>query len=139
MTVNIYIHQTIKGPKRQQGYGIYILEAITLQGPVTKTCKEAVEASENEAWLITLGSALSHMTCPSDLNLFFDSKWLGTALTEWLPKWRETEYLSAKGEKVKNADIWEKVGNELAKHNVTVKVGEPHSYRNWLINNAKTA
>lgn len=139
MTVNIYIHQTIKGPKKQEGVGIYVLEAITPQGPVTKTFKETVEASENEAWMRVLGSALKHMTLPSDLNLFFDSQWLGAAVESWLPQWRENDYMSAKGTKIKNAEVWEEIGTALALQNVTVKVGVTHEYRNWLINNAKTA
>ena len=139
MTVNIYIHQTIKGPKRQEGVGIFVLEAITPQGPFTKTFKEKIEASENEAWLRILTLALSHMMHPSDLNLYFDSKWLGAAVEKWLPKWRKTEYLSAKGERIKNADLWEEVGTALAKQNVTVFVGTEHSYKKWLENNAKTA
>ena len=139
MTVNIYIHQTIKGPKRQEGVGIYILEAITPQGPVTKTFREKVEASENEAWMRVLGSALKHMTLPSDLNLFFDSQWLGTAVETWLPRWRENDYLSAKGIKIKNSEIWQEIGTALEQHNVTVKAGVAHEYKNWLINNAKTA
>lgn len=86
-----------------------------------------------------LGSALKHMTHPSDLNLFFDSQWLGAAVESWLPQWRENDYLSAKGTKIKNAEVWEEIGTALAQQNVTVKVGVTHEYRNWLINNAKTA
>ena len=139
MTVNIYLHQTIKGPKRQEGIGIFVLEAMTSQGPITKTFKEKIEASENEAWMRILGLALSHMNHPSDLNLFFDSQWLGAAVEDWLPKWRENNYLSAKGTLIKNADLWEEIGTALAQQNVTVKVGVSHSYRTWLINNSKTA
>lgn len=139
MTVNIYIHQTIKGPTRQEGVGIYVLEAVTPQGPITKTYTEKIEASENEAWMKVLGSALSHMTHPSDLNLYFDSQWLGAAVENWLPQWRESGFISARGVRIKNAELWEEISTALEQHNVTVKIGVSHSYRNWLINNAKTA
>lgn len=139
MTVNIYLHQTIKGPARQEGVGIYVLEAVTPQGAYTKTFKEKIEASENEAWMRVLGLALAHMIHPSDLNLYFDSQWLGAAVENWLPSWRERGYLSAKGQPIKNRDLWEEIGTALEKQNVTVKVGVSHSYRSWLINNAKTA
>ena len=79
------------------------------------------------------------MTLPSDLNLFFDSQWLGTAVESWLPRWRENDYLSAKGIKIKNSEIWQEIGTALEQHNVTVKAGVAHEYKNWLINNAKTA
>lgn len=139
MKVNVYMYQTAKGPRRQQAFGIYILEAETTQGPVTKTIHLQTEGSENEANLKVLADALEHLKKPTDLSIYTESQWLSTALTEWLPKWRETEYLSAKNEKVAFSDIWEKVGKILESQNMTVFCQNEHSFRGWLIKNAKTA
>ena len=139
MKVNIYMYQTVRGPRRQQAYGIYVLEAETAKGPYTKTINLQVEGSENEANLKVLEDALSRLTMATDLSIYTESAWLSTALTEWLPKWRETEYLSAKNEKVAFSDIWEKVGNMLENQNLSVFCQNEHSYREWLKNNVKTA
>ena len=98
-----------------------------------------MEGSENEASLKVLDQALSHMNSPSDLSIYIDSKWLHTALTEWLPKWRNTEYLSAKGEPIAFAETWQKVDEALKSQNFTVFLGENHSYKNWMERNIKPA
>ena len=139
MKVNIYMYQTVRGPRRQQAYGIYVLEAETAKGPVTKTINLQVEGSENEANLKVLEDAVSHLKMPTDLSIYTESVWLSTALTEWLPKWRKTEYLSAKNEKVAFSDIWEKVGKVLETQNLSVFCQNEHSYREWLKKNVKTA
>lgn len=139
MKVNIYVYQTIRGPRRQQGYGIAVLEAETANGPVTKTVRMQVEGSENGANLKALNNALNHLKTGCDLNIYTESVWLTTALTEWLPIWRGKEYLSAKNEKVAFSDIWQNVGNILEKQNMTVFCKNEHPYREWLKKNAKTA
>lgn len=139
MKVNIYMYQTIRGPRRQQGYGVYILEAETDHGPMTKTYRIPIEGSRNEASLKCLYSALSHMNASSELTLYVESEWLATALTKWLPKWRRTEYLSARNRKVAFSDIWTKIGQMLETQELCVFCKEEHSYRGWLIKNAKPA
>ncbi len=139
MKVNIYVYQTIRGPRKQQGYGVAVLEAETSQGPATKTVRLEIEGSENGANLKILNEALSHMSQPSDLSIYIESEWLSTALTKWLPKWRDNEYLSAKHRKVAFSEIWQNVGNILQTQNLSVFCKENHSYREWLKNNAKPA
>ena len=74
MEVNIYIHQTIKGPRKgQQGYGIYILEALNPRRvPITKVMRMQLEGSENEASLKVLKQALSHMNMRTQLGIYID-------------------------------------------------------------------
>ena len=98
-----------------------------------------VEGSENGANLKALNNALNHLKAVCDLNIYTESVWLTTALTEWLPIWRDKEYLSAKNEKVAFSDIWQNVGNILEKQNMTVFCKNEHPYREWLKKNAKTA
>lgn len=98
-----------------------------------------VEGSENGANLKALNNALNHLKAGCDLNIYTESVWLTTALTEWLPIWRGKEYLSARNEKVAFSDIWQNVGNILEKQNMTVFCKNEHPYREWLKKNAKTA
>lgn len=106
---------------------------------MTKTYRIPIEGSRNEASLKCLYSALSHMNASSELTLYVESEWLATALTKWLPKWRRTEYLSARNRKVAFSDIWTKIGQMLETQELCVFCKEEHSYRGWLIKNAKPA
>lgn len=107
---------------------------------VTKTLRIRFDGvSENEASLKTLYTALSRITVPCEIYLYTESVWLSTCLTEWLPKWRLNEYLSAKNEKVAFSGIWQKLGNMLETQNLCVFCGTDHPYREWLRKNAKPA
>lgn len=141
MEVNIYIHQTIKGPRKgQQGYGIYILEALNPRRvPITKVMRMQLEGSENEASLKVLKQALSHMNMRTQLGIYIDSDWLYTGITQWLPKWKETGFITAKKEKVAFAETWEQIDQMLSNQDFTVHIKEQHSYKNWMENNAKPA
>ena len=136
MEVNIYIHQTIKGPRKgQQGYGLYILEALNPRRvPFTKVMRMQLEGSENEASLKILKQALSHMNQRTQLSIYIDSEWLYTALTKWLPVWKETGFMTAKHEKVAFAETWQQVDEILSGQDFTVHLKEQHSYKNWMEN-----
>ena len=137
MEVNIYIHQTIKGPRKgQQGYGLYILEALNPRRvPFTKVMRMQLEGSENEASLKILKQALSHMNQRTQLSIYIDSEWLYTALTKWLPVWKETGFMTAKHEKVAFAETWQQVDEILSGQDFTVHLKEQHSYKSWMEHN----
>lgn len=63
-------------------------------------------------------SALETLTRPSKVRVFTDSTYVRDGITSWLPKWRANGWLTAKKEPVKNADLWQRLADACAGHEV---------------------
>ena len=50
----------------------------------------------------------------------------------WARQWQKNGWRNAKGKAVKNADLWQKVLEQLDTHLYTF-TDEPHTYSQWMI------
>lgn len=128
--VDIYI--SVMGSIRPSiGYWSYALEA---KGS-TKTREgfgEETMATRNILNLMALFRALERMTKPSRITVHTDSAYLaGNINDDRLELWAHNDWKNARGQPVKNAEIWKEIWQQSMEHELTVELAESHSYKSW--------
>lgn len=131
--VNIYLYTTIKGPGAREGSYTYILEYITGKGPVTLTKQDNITATENRAHLLILIKALERLKHACELEIYTDSEYIRSGTLKWLKDWERRGWVTAKGRPVANKEEWQQASELLSRHLVTFRIGETHSYREWIV------
>ncbi|MDD3369226.1 MAG: hypothetical protein PHP50_10130 [Lachnospiraceae bacterium] len=131
--VNIYAHQTIKGPKSQNGIVGYVLETETADGPRTKTgFALSVASTKHKAELYSIILPLRRMKKPSVLSIYADSGYIETAFKQgWIDNWKENGWKTAHGNPIENIKEWKEMAKLLNAHEFQIISGA-HSYTTWL-------
>ncbi len=62
--------------------------------------------------------ALESLKCPCHIDLYTDSQYVQKGISEWLPGWVRKGWKNAKGEAVKNQDLWQRLLSASAPHSV---------------------
>jgi ribonuclease HI len=75
------------------------------------------ETTNNRMELRAALEALRALTEPCKVTLFTDSEYLKRGITEWLPGWKRRNW-RRKGGKLANVDLWMKLDEEIARHEV---------------------
>lgn len=75
------------------------------------------ETTNNRMELRAALEALRSLTEPCSVTLFTDSEYLRRGVTEWLPGWKRRNW-RRKGGKLANVDLWMKLDEEIARHEV---------------------
>ncbi len=75
------------------------------------------ETTNNRMELRAALEALRSLTEPCNVTLFTDSEYLRRGVTEWLPGWKRRNW-RRKGGKLANVDLWMKLDEEIARHEV---------------------
>ena len=138
--VNIYLQTSIKGPRRRDGIGGYILECERQQGNATLTNFVKIEnEAENGAEVLVFDAALSRIKKPCALSIFTDSSFLENALKcEWWRSWRDNEWKNGKGEQISHSEEWQRIAEILNTSEVChILLKEPHEYRKYLENETR--
>ena len=63
--------------------------------------------------------ALAALKQPCRVDLYTDSKYVRSGITEWLPVWRARGWRTADKKPVKNQDLWEALAELAARHEVS--------------------
>jgi ribonuclease HI len=71
--------------------------------------------------------ALGALKVPSRVDLYTDSQYVRSGITEWLPAWRARGWRTADKKPVKNQDLWEALSALAAQHDVTWHWVKGHS------------
>ena len=71
--------------------------------------------------------ALQALKKPCSIELHTDSKYLQLGITEWIHKWIKNNWHKNNNELVKNADLWQKLYNEIKNHDIIWKWVKGHS------------
>ncbi|HET7607716.1 MAG TPA: ribonuclease HI [Gammaproteobacteria bacterium] len=71
--------------------------------------------------------ALAALKQPCKVDLYTDSVYVRSGITEWLPAWRARGWRTADKKPVKNQDLWEALAALAAKHDVTWHWVKGHS------------
>lgn len=140
MLVTIYLESGIRGPARRSGAGAWLVEYIRKDGtPETRP----VEQSDAVTWLPNttqatlelnmLIDALSILTKPCEVRINTECEHILNAFENgWLEKWKESDWKTAKGKPVANAELWQQLSEYIDVHeDVLVEKGE-NSYRNIM-------
>lgn len=114
----------------EKKYG-YVLETIVNEQIYTKEGFGTVTATNHAAVITALVEALKRFKKPCKLFIHTESAFVNNMISMRLEEWARQQYKNAKGEQIKNYELWESLGREALKHEYITVTGE-HEYSDWL-------
>lgn len=132
--VNVYLETSIKGVKKTIGWYGYLLEWIDSKGKLHTLHDFRYETgvTPNMLILIALCAALNRMTKESEITVYTDNQYLRSGYIKYLPGWKENGWKTARGEQIKNLQLWQQVVEKTARHAITFNAEYHHGYKNWM-------
>ncbi len=79
---------------------------------------EPTDTTNNRMELTAAIQALEALTRPSIVRLHTDSTYVRNGITKWLPGWRSNGWKTKDRQPVKNADLWQRLSDAVARHTV---------------------
>jgi ribonuclease HI len=84
-----------------------------------KELKGGEAATTNNRMELTAAiSALEALKRDCKVNLYTDSNYLREGITKWIHKWRRNGWRTAEKKPVKNAELWQRLDQALARHQI---------------------
>lgn len=112
--VTIYTDGACSGNPGPGGWG-----ALLLWGRHEKTLKGgAASTTNNRMELQAAIEALRALKRPCLVDLYTDSTYVRSGITEWIHNWKARGWKTAAKKPVKNVDLWQALDAELARHDV---------------------
>ena len=122
-TVEVYTDGACSGNPGPGGWGVYMM----FNGHEKKFYGAEAETTNNRMELLAAIQALSTLKYTCHVILKTDSKYVKDGITQWLPKWKENGWQTANKKPVKNQDLWERLENEIERHEITWEWVKGHS------------
>lgn len=76
------------------------------------------QTTNNRMELQAALEALTALKQSCRITLWTDSEYLRKGMTEWLPGWKARGWKTAAKQPVKNADLWQALENQAARHEI---------------------
>jgi len=76
------------------------------------------ETTNNRMELMAAIRALEVLNRSSDISLTTDSNYVRQGITEWMAGWKKRDWKTAAKKPVKNKDLWQRLDEAVARHNV---------------------
>ena len=110
--VEIFTDGACRGNPGPGGWGAllrYNHQEKTLYGAEANTTNNRME-------LMAAIMALAALKLPCEVILTTDSEYVRKGITEWIHKWQRVGWRTANKKPVKNADLWQRLLQESARH-----------------------
>lgn len=112
--VHIYTDGACKGNPGPGGWG-----AVLIHGEREKEIFGGEsQTTNNRMELIAVIEALQSLKRPCHVVVHTDSKYVQLGISEWLPNWIQRGWKTAAKKPVKNADLWQRLHDVAAKHEI---------------------
>lgn len=87
------------------------------------------DTTNNRMELTAVIEGLASLSEPSCVHVVVDSQYVSQGMTEWLPTWMARGWRSAgrRSHRVANADLWERLAEQLSRHEVDCQWVRGHS------------
>jgi ribonuclease HI len=129
--VTIYTDGACDGNPGPGGYG-----AVIMSGRAREEISQGYRRTTNNRMeLLAAVEALETLNEPCEVTLYSDSKYLVEAMERgWALRWRDSHWQRKGAKRVPNADLWQRLLDLLAVHEVQFKwvrghAGNPHNER----------
>lgn len=122
-TVEIFTDGACRGNPGPGGWGVlmrYKGEEKSLYGGEEETTNNRME-------LQAAIEGLSALREPCQVVLTTDSQYVRKGITEWLSNWKRNNWRTAAKKPVKNAELWQRLDEENARHQVQWRWVKGHS------------
>lgn len=121
--VDIYTDGACRGNPGPGGWGVFMC-----YGSHEKTLRGAEPDTTNNRMEITAAiKALEALKYPCEVNLYTDSKYLISGITEWIHGWKKKNWRTKGAEAVKNADLWQALEAQTHAHTIHWQWVKGHS------------
>ncbi len=87
----------------------------------------AAETTNNRMELLAAIHALEALSRPSAITIVTDSAYVKNGITSWLHGWKKNGWKTSAKKPVKNADLWQRLDEAQARHEVTWKWIKGHA------------
>lgn len=113
--VEMYTDGACRGNPGPGGWGVLMRAT----NGVEKTLSGSERATTNNRMeLMAAIRGLEALTKPCLVQLYTDSEYVKKGITEWMPKWIKKQWKNAKGDPVKNQELWERLNVAAKRHEV---------------------
>ena len=113
--VVIYTDGACKGNPGPGGWGALLV----YKGVEKELWGGDPNTTNNRMELMAAIAGLIALTRPCSVKLVTDSQYVMKGIQEWLPNWKKRGWKTASKEPVKNADLWQKLDEEVNRHQVS--------------------
>lgn len=113
--VVIYTDGACKGNPGPGGWGALLI----YKGVEKELWGGDPNTTNNRMELMAAIAGLVALTRPCSVKLVTDSQYVMKGIQEWLPNWKKRGWKTASKEPVKNADLWQKLDEEVNRHQVS--------------------
>ena len=113
--VVIYTDGACKGNPGPGGWGALLV----YKGVEKELWGGDPNTTNNRMELMAAIAGLIALTRPCSVKLVTDSQYVMKGIQEWLPNWKKRGWKTASKEQVKNADLWQKLDEEVNRHQVS--------------------
>jgi ribonuclease HI len=96
-------------------------------GHEKELCGGEIHTTNNRMELMGAIMALESLTRPCEVELFTDSKYVQTGITEWVAGWKRRGWLTADKKPVKNVELWRRLDAARQRHEVSWRWVKGHS------------
>jgi ribonuclease HI len=123
MMVQFFTDGACRGNPGPGGWGV-----VMYYGEHRKSLYGAQAHTTNNRMELTAAlEALLALKCPSQVAITTDSQYLRKGMLEWLANWKRRGWRTASNKPVKNKDLWEKLDQQIAIHDVSWHWVKGHS------------
>jgi ribonuclease HI len=112
--VEIYTDGACRGNPGPGGWGV----VLRYNGHEKQLHGGEAETTNNRMELTAAIMALESLTRPCAVKLTTDSKYVMHGITEWMVNWKKRGWKTAAKKPVKNVDLWQRLDQALAPHQV---------------------
>lgn len=121
--VKIYTDGACKGNPGPGGWGALL----AYQGIEKELYGGELETTNNRMELMAAIESLAALKRPCEVCLYTDSQYVKKGITEWLTGWKAKGWKTANKKPVKNADLWQRLDEQVAKHKITWRWVKGHA------------
>ena len=100
--IKIYTDGSCIGNPGQGGWAAIILD----EGKKTKIKGSKKDTTNNQMELLAPIKALKNIPKGTKVQIFTDSKYVKSGITEWIHNWKKNGWKTASKQPVKNKDLW---------------------------------
>jgi ribonuclease HI len=138
MKVKIFIESTWNGPVRRDGVAMWLIEYLKNDIPVTRQGFIHLEnGTETQGNLMAMINAICTLKKPCQLLVFTRCEHIFYAVkNQWDKHWIINHWKNAKGEMVKNHELWQLFTDKVESHTYSIK-NESHEYQRLMQTESK--